>query len=240
MEISQETIPNLKEKQFSLIITDPPYYDDAPYAELSEFFFVWYQRILSGLYPNNPNFNSAVTPKEGDLSVSHLRTGVEFGEKFIFMCQKLNSLLKPNGMLVMFFAHPKVSTWNSVIRAFIEGNFHVTATWPVSTESKGIANAKKKNSLLSSLIIIARKVSEQTGSHKKEYTWEEFAAEAKKRVHEEFARLSKEGFRKADLITVALGICFELLTDPLHRNNIIDSDNAIKFIEALTEKEKMK
>jgi len=90
------------------------------------------------------------------------------------MCKQFHSFLADDGLLVMFFAHPKLKTWKTVFNAFIQAKFHVTATWTVTTESKGIANVKKKGSLLSSLIIVARKISSKKHSDSFNSSWENF------------------------------------------------------------------
>jgi putative DNA methylase len=225
--------PNKTPEQGSvdLIITDPPYYDDAPYSELSEFFYVWYSRILKDTFPDNPNFKSFQTPKEADLSVSHERKGKDFDRNFIRMCEKISQVLNPNGLLVLFFAHPKVSTWESVIRGFRKAKLHVTTTWPVTTESKGIANVKKKNALLSSLIIIARKIPVTQITKPTIISWDEFIEIYTARIDNKKKSLEKSDYRESDFIIIAVGLALEILTNPKYQIKMDYITQIIKYIQ---------
>ncbi|MHA1765817.1 MAG: DUF1156 domain-containing protein [Promethearchaeota archaeon] len=231
LSLQKSSFKSSKSKKIQLIITDPPYFDDAPYSELSEFFYVWYSRILGNIFEENPNFKSFQTPKKADLSISHTRNAGDFNKKFIVMCKQFHSFLSDDGLLVMFFAHPKLKTWKTVFNAFIQANFHVTATWPVTTESKGLANVKKKGSLLSSLIIVARKSSFKKKSDTIDSSWENFKGLFIDKSVPKLKKLVKEGIQQSDLNIVALGIALELLTNPQMDFSSISIEEAIFLTE---------
>ncbi len=231
LTLQKNSFKSSKSKKIQLIITDPPYFDDAPYSELSEFFYVWYSRILGKIFEENPNFKSFQTPKKADISVSHTRNSVDFNSKFIMMCKQFYSFLSDDGLLVMFFAHPKLKTWKTVFDAFIQANFHVTATWPVTTESKGLANVKKKGSLLSSLIIVARKTTFKKKSDSFDSSWENFEELFIEKSTPKLKKLVKEGIQLSDLNIVALGIALEMLTNPHIDFTSINIEKAISLTE---------
>ena len=214
LSLQQNSFKSSISNKIQLIITDPPYFDDAPYSELSEFFYVWYSRLLKNIFNNNPNFKSFQTPKKADISVSYKRNAGNFNKKFIMMCKQFHSFLTDKGLLVMFFAHPKQKTWKTVFDGFIQANFHVTATWLVTTESKGLANVKKEGSLLSSLIIVARKITSKKSSDAFDSSWENFEGLFIEKSILKLKKLVKEGIQQADLKIVALGIALEILTNP--------------------------
>ena len=231
LSLQKSSFKSSKSKKVQLIITDPPYFDDAPYSELSEFFYVWYSRILRNIFEENPNFKSFQTPKKADISVSHTRNADDFNKKFIMMCKQFHSFLRDDGLLVMFFAHPRLKTWKTVFDAFIQANFHVTATWPVTTESKGLANVKKKGSLLSSLIIVARKITTKKRSDSFDFSWENFEELFMDKSIPKLKKLIKEGIQQSDLNIVALGIALEILTNPQMNFSSICIEEAILLTE---------
>ena len=199
------------EKPVDLIITDPPYYDDAPYGEISEFFFAWEARAI-GKYisDENPLFLSSVTPKAEDISVSRARNGNHFGDAFVSACLELNKVLAEGGRLVMFFAHSGWDAWNAVIEALMVAHFEITATWPVHTESLGITNTGKTASL-SSLLLVARKISPE-----EEIIGRTPATDLKNIIlehwDEKMPRFWAMGFRGLDLLAGATGIALETLS----------------------------
>jgi len=147
------------------------------------------------------------------------------------MCKQFHSFLSDDGLLVMFFAHPKLKTWKTVFDAFIQANFHVTATWPVTTESKGLANVKKKGSLLSSLIIVSRKINSKRLSDTSDSSWENFEGLFVEESIPKLKKLVKEGIQQSDLKIVALGIALEILTNPHTDFSSISVEKAILLTE---------
>jgi len=109
VNVLNSSIFTVSSDKFDIIITDPPYYNDAPYAELSEFFFVWESRAI-GEYMKEQNkmFEQTNTLKDEDISVSYQRDKNFFDLVFKKACQKLHELLSDNGLLTMFFAHSSV------------------------------------------------------------------------------------------------------------------------------------
>ncbi len=202
---------SLVTRPVDLIITDPPYHDDAPYGEISEFFFTWEARAI-GKYiaADNPLFLSHDTPKTEDISVSRARKGNHFGDAFVNACRELSNILVEGGRLVMFFAHSGWDAWNAVLEAFIHTGFEITATWPVHTESLGITNTGKTASL-SSLVLVAQKLArlEDTTRKKKSTDLEQVL-----RGHwdKKMPHLWDMGFRGLDLLAGATGVALESLS----------------------------
>ena len=193
-----ESITGLNGK-YDIIVTDPPYFDDAQYAELSEFFYMWEKRALK-------EFNPPEIERAEDLSVGGNRTKEYFEKLFRIACKKLNGMLTEEGILVMFFAHSSVDAWDFVVKALRKANFRIAATWPIHTESLNIANVGKE-SFQSSIVVVARKRKEDKTGYIEEIQ-EEMERHLKKRLQEFW----DYGLRGADLTVAAMGASLDILT----------------------------
>ena len=194
-----ESITRLNGK-YNIIVTDPPYFDDVQYAELSEFFYVWEKRALR-------DFNPPEIESVEDLSVGGNRTKEYFEKLFRISCKKLNGLLTEEGILVMFFAHSSVDAWDFVVNALRKAGFWITSTWPIHTENPNNVLARGHASIMSSIIITARKRKEDKTGYIEEIQ-EEMERHLKKRLQEFW----DYGLRGADLTVAAMGASLDILT----------------------------
>lgn len=184
-----------------LIICDPPYYDDVQYAELSEFFYVWERKALQTMDDLGEVFKSE------DMSVGGHRNKETFNRLFKLTCTKFYDNLTADGILVMFFAHSSVEAWDFVINSLQKSGFRITATWPVHTESPTNALARGNASIMSSIIIVARKrKSDKSG----------YIEEIQEEVHKHLVKRLDEfwiyGLRGADLTVSAMGATLDIIT----------------------------
>jgi len=200
VRITQSSITTLNEKA-SIIITDPPYFDDVQYAELSEFFYVWERKALQGFH------DLGDVPKSEDMSVGGSRDKDFFQRMFKISCIKMHENLKDGGILVMFFAHSDVNAWDFVVNSLQKAGFRITATYPVHTESTTNPLARGHASITSSIIIVARKRKYEKSGFIEEIQ-DEVEAHLKKRL-EEFWNY---GLRGADLTVSAMGATLDILT----------------------------
>lgn len=199
--LSQKSITSV-DLRVDLIITDPPYLDDVIYAEFSEFFYVWERKIIDRFY------KIGAIPKTEDMSVGGWGRTLDFFNKlFEITCKKLYDTLNENGILVMFFAHSSVDAWDFVINSLQKAGFRVTATWPVHTESTTNPLIAGKASILSSIIIIARK----RHSDKSGYI-EEIQNEVEEYLKERLDEFWNYGLRGADLTVSAMGATLDIMT----------------------------
>jgi len=189
------------EKPSKIIICDPPYYDDVQYAELSEFFYVWERKALQG----SRDFGDV--PKSEDMSVGGHRDKETFNRLFKLTCKKFYENLSDDGILVMFFAHSHVEAWDFVINSLQKSGFRITATWPVHTESPTNALARGNASIMSSIVIVARK----RKSEKSGYI-EEIQGEVHEYLIKRLDEFWKYGLRGADLTVSAMGATLDIIT----------------------------
>ncbi len=221
--ITKASITNLKEVT-ELVVTDPPYFDDVQYAELSEFFYVWERKALQGFH------DLGDIPKAEDMSVGGNRDADFFQKMFKLSCIRMHDCLKDNGILVMFFAHSSIEAWDFVISSLQKAAFRITATWPVHTESTTNPLARGHASMMSSIIIVARKRKSEKSGYIEEIK-DEVETHLKRRLDEFW----KYGLRGADLTVSAMGATLDVITQYSEIKSYTGEMN-IKDVLALVQK----
>ena len=164
------------------VSTDPPYYDNIDYADLSDFFYVWQRHSLSRIYPTL--LRAEQTPKDQELIASQYRQGGKGKAELYFMdgmrgvLKSLSQQVHPGAPATIYYAFKESETkgkatassgWETFLEAVVKSGFEVTATWPVRSERGGrmIAVGKKtvtdegaednnKNTLASCVVLAVR------------------------------------------------------------------------------------
>jgi putative DNA methylase len=152
-----------------VISTDPPYYDNVPYADLSDFFYVWLRRSLASVMPHL--FSTIAVPKTEELVAFAYRHDGKTGAEAFFLngmteaMGQLAKLANPAFPVTIYYAFRQsekdesdgiASTgWETFLAAVAEAGFSITGTWPMRTEYTG--NLKtKRNALASSIVLVCR------------------------------------------------------------------------------------
>ena len=154
-----------------VVSTDPPYYDNIGYADLSDFFYVWLRRSLGTIFPEL--FATLAVPKAEELVATPYRHGGKAQAEAFFlegMTQAMSRLAQqthPTFPVSIFYAFRQaenqrikgvVSTgWETFLGAVIGSGFSITGTWPVRTEGAGRILAKGTNALASSIVLVCRR-----------------------------------------------------------------------------------
>ena len=165
VEISNNSVTNYYNtpNKFHLIITDPPYADDVIYGELSQFFYVWIYPCLKDHFPELPKR----IPLDEDFCVSVGRLGskqlaIDFFEKgFNKSFVSMNQSLKDDGLLVVFFAHSSIESWNLLLESISNAKLRVVSSYAIHTESTSNVIAKGKTAFMSSIIVTCRKLTKE-------------------------------------------------------------------------------
>ena len=160
-----------------LISTDPPYYDNVGYADLSDFFYVWLRRSLAPTYP--VLFSTMHTPKSAELIADpfrcdgdKLKAEQQFEKGFERAFASLRKAADPAYPLTVFYAFKQsehdesgvASTgWETMLAGLLHSGFAVTATWPMRTELGNRMRNQASNALASSIVLACRPRSETAG-----------------------------------------------------------------------------
>jgi len=207
-QFSATSIP-YSDNYFDAIFTDPPYYDNINYAELSDFFYVWLKRTIGDLYPEL--FATPLVPKSQEIVANSIRQdgkqkAKEFFETMLKKSfQEIYRVLKPNGIVTIVYAHKSTSGWETLINSLLDSGLVVTGAWPINTEMTTKVKAHETASLMSSIYIIARKMKrESTGFYNN------IKEELKTYLYEKLERLWSEGISGADFFIAAIGSAIEI------------------------------
>ena len=161
----------------AVVATDPPYYDNVGYADLSDFFYVWLRRSLAPIYPGL--FSTMLTPKSAELVADPSRSDGDkakaeqrFEEGFERAFANLRKTADPAYPMTVFYAFKQAeydqtgvasTGWETMLAGLIRSGFAVTATWPVRTEGEGRLRNQASNALASSIVLACRPRSETAG-----------------------------------------------------------------------------
>lgn len=198
---------------FDAVIIDPPYYDAVPYADLSDFFYVWLKRSCGDLYPEL--FATPLTPKNDELveqsdkvaSASRRKKDKNFYESGLSKAlAEANRVLTPDGICVIAFAHKTTTAWEALIGAILRAGLHVTASWPLHTEMQARLRAHGSAALSSSVWLVCRKrmIGAGVGS------WKSVQAELNTSVKTRLDYFLGQGIKGADALLSAIGPALEV------------------------------
>ncbi len=203
---SATTMP-FETSSFDAVITDPPYYDNVSYADLSDFFYVWLKRSVGHLYPEH--FAAAGTPKKAEAvadSTRHGRDKAEAREVYERMMAEAfaeaHRLLKPASPILVVYAHKTTLGWATLVDSLRTAGFCVNEAWPLDTETKGRLLAHATSALASSIFLVARK---REGAVQVGHYEESVKPELEQIVRERVETLWAMGISGADLVIACVG-----------------------------------
>ncbi len=155
---SSEHLPEIPAKSVDLVLTDPPYYDNLPYSELSDFYHVWLREILGAAYvgfrrKHSPMIQTLYPVKQyNDSGDAH---SAVFRRKLRAVFRECRRVLKKDGLLVLTYHHKRLEAWNSLAAALLLNGFKVTNVVPVRSEGRS-AFHNHEGSLRWDAVIAAR------------------------------------------------------------------------------------
>jgi putative DNA methylase len=195
--------------------TDPPYYDAVPYADLSDFFYVWLKRALPGhpLLRNPFEPESPLTPKTLEIIQDETKEFAGkskdrqfFEERIALAFAEGRRVLQDDGIGGVVFAHKTTEGWEALLNGMLQAGWVITASWPIHTERPGRLREKESAALATSIHLVCRPRSPQAGVG----DWAEVKAEMEGRVRAWMERLQKEGIRGADALFACIGPAMEV------------------------------
>ncbi|MBI4527346.1 MAG: DUF1156 domain-containing protein [Deltaproteobacteria bacterium] len=207
--------------------TDPPYYDAIPYADLSDFFYVWLKRALPSnpvLAPRNGSENG-LTPKQEECVWNSAYTfeGKSKDGAFFERCAAAafaegRRILRDDGIGAVVFAHKTTEGWEALLSGLVSGGWVITASWPIATERAGRLQSQGTAALATSVHLICRPRSDSAPIG----DWGEVHRELPRRVAEWMERLQSEHIRGADLVFACIGPALEIYS---RYSKVVDAED---------------
>ena len=198
------------------VSTDPPYYDNIGYADLSDYFYVWLRQALKGTSPKL--FRTMLVPKAEELVATPYRfdgsveKARDFFEDGMFnTCCRLHDYSRDDIPVTIYYAFKQSETdtedttastgWETMLSAIIRAGFSITGTWPMRTEMANRSIASGTNALASSIVLVCRKRSETAGS----CTRREFINALHREMRPALEKLQSANIAPVDLAQSAIG-----------------------------------
>ncbi len=210
MDATSQTVSTGK-----VVSTDPPYYDNIGYADLSDFFYVWLRRSLKPVFPDL--FATLAVPKAEELVATPYRHGSkEKAETFFLdgMTQAMHRLAEqahPAFPVTIYYAFKQAESdgkdgttntgWDTFLAAVIEAGFAISGTWPMRTELSNRMIGSGTNALASSIVLVCR----QRAANAPTATRREFVAALKAELPVALAHLQAGNIAPVDLAQAAIG-----------------------------------
>lgn len=202
-----------------VVSTDPPYYDNIGYADLSDYFYVWLRRSLRNAYPQL--FSTMLVPKHEELVATPYREnrGREgartFFEEGMFNAFKhVNKYACEDVPVTIYYAFKQSETetsndvestastgWETMLSAIIRAGFSITGTWPMRTEQTYRTIASGSNALASSIVLVCRKRPEDAPMG----TRRDFVVALKRELGPALDKLRSSNIAPVDLAQSAIG-----------------------------------
>jgi hypothetical protein len=198
-------------------MTDPPYYDAIPYADLSDFFFVWLKRALPVAGTRFGRFQSAdgLTPKGLEIvqdESKEVESGIKdskfFEDRMRAAFEEGRRITEDAGLGCVVFAHKSTEGWEALLGGLIRARWVVTASWPIATERPGRLRAQASAALATSVHLVCRPRPDNAGVG----DWANVLRELPNRVGDWMERLQGEGIRGADLVFACIGPALEIFS----------------------------
>ena len=198
------------------ISTDPPYYDNIGYADLSDYFYIWMRQSLKETYPKL--FRTLLVPKAEELVATPYRfegsmeKARDFFEDGMFnTCCQLYQYAREDVPVTIYYAFKQsendedettASTgWETMLSAIIRAGFAITGTWPMRTEKPGRTISNGTNALASSIVLVCRKRPQDARS----VTRREFINALHREMRPALTKLQSANIAPVDLAQSAIG-----------------------------------
>lgn len=168
--VSQADAQTQSISAMKVVSTDPPYYDNVPYSNLSDFFYIWMRRNLRSIYPEI--FSTKVVPRSEELVATASRHGGKdeaekyFVDGMTLAMRNLAQKAHPCFPVTIYYAFKQSETsdggtvskgWETFIESVIRADFSIVGTWPIRTENASRMRGQGSNALASSIVLVCQK-----------------------------------------------------------------------------------
>lgn len=225
-----------------VISTDPPYYDNIGYSDLSDFFYVWLRRSLKDVHPSL--FSTMLVPKAEELVANPYRHGGRDGARDFFedgfrtVFANARRSANPDYPMTVYYAFKQSETsvdgrtstgWSTILEGMIRSGWSITATWPVRSERGGRMRDIGSNALASSIVLVLRPRPEDAPMTDRR----SLMRELRRTLPEAVETLRSGGIAPVDLAQAAIGPGMSVFS---HYARVISPDGTdMSVSEALTQ-----
>ena len=214
VSVEQRDIAGKAEPESRMFATDPPYYDNIGYADLSDFFYVWQRRALRSVWPDL--FRRVLVPKDEELVATPYRHGGKETAEQFFMegMGKALANMRQSGIdqfpvtLYYAFKQSEVANegltspgWATFLQALFNTGYVIDGTWPMRTENASRMIGQGSNALASSIVLVCRKRLQDAPV----ITRREFMARLRLELPGALARIREGGVGPVDMAQAAIG-----------------------------------
>jgi len=202
-----------------MISTDPPYYDNIDYSDLSDYFYVWLKKSLKNVYPSL--FRTLLVPKAEELIATPYRFEGDsekakkfFEDGMLVACKQMYNSVSDDIPLTVYFAYKQSesdnedessmiasSGWETMLVSVVKSGFSITGTWPIRTEKPGRSVGVGANALASSIVLVCRKRPENAPTT----TRRNFIQELKRELKSSLQKLQSSNIAPVDMAQSAIG-----------------------------------
>ena len=198
-----------------MISTDPPYYDNIGYADLSDFFYVWMRQSLKDTYPEL--FSTMLVPKAEELIATPYRHDGSaekaksfFEDGMLSTCKQIYLYAREDVPVTIYYAYKQSdsdergtasSGWETMLGAIVNAGFAITGTWPMRTEMASRSIASGTNALASSIVLVCRKRPEDAP----QTTRRNLIAALRRELRPALQKLQSSNIAPVDLAQSAIG-----------------------------------
>jgi putative DNA methylase len=202
-------------RQNTVFSTDPPYYDNIGYADLSDYFYMWMRRSLKPLFPGV--FSTVTVPKAEELVATPARHGGRDAAESFFLegmtrtMQQIGEHAHPAFPVTIYYAFKQAENddntgtantgWETFLDAVMQAGFATTGTWPVRTERPGRMRDNSSNALASSIVLVCRPRSSDAPTA----TRRDFLNQLKAELPGALRHLQRGNIAPVDLAQAAIG-----------------------------------
>lgn len=232
-QLDARAVADALAKKSCLVATDPPYFDNIGYADLSDYFYVWIRRAIGGVLPDL--FATITTPKAPELVAVPARHGGNksaakafFVEGFTSTFRALRMLSRPDLPLLVVYAFKQeesgsgdsVSTgWEAMLEALLQSGHRVVGTWPVHGTGASRQIGLQQNALASYIVLVARPRPEDAPMA----TRREFLVALREELPGAVRQLQRGNIAPVDLAQAAIGPGMEVFS---RYTKVVEADGA--------------
>jgi len=210
-----QSATNLNRESFAVFSTDPPYYDNVPYADLSDFFYVWLRCSLKDVFPEI--FGTVAVPKDEELvAFAYRHNNKKEAEEFFLngmskTMERISVNSHPSFPITIYYAFKQFENiaeertsstgWETFLEAVIGAGLSITGTWPMRTELANRMRGMGSNALASSIVLVCNKLEENA----LKVTRREFVSSLKRELPKALSDLQRGNIAPVDLPQSSIG-----------------------------------